>query len=259
MSDYSLELEFAKRLAKKAGVIMKQYFNQDQQIEIKSDNTPVTIADKQINQMVIDEVKANFPEDGVYGEEASFGKDKDRLWVCDPIDGTMPYTLGIPMAAFSLALVIDGEPILGVAFDPFLDKLFEAELNKGTKLNGEKINVNDEPAKKSVMSFCWFYHSKSKIVNLVSQWFTKKEVSYAKSLSIVYDALLVANGKIDALISLGNRPVDYAAVKIIIEEAGGKTSDLDGKAQKYNQELNGFVCAKPKTHQEIIKMLKDRK
>src|SRR5437868_351607 len=104
--NYSKELNAANEIAFKAGKIMLEYFDGDQQVDTKSDNSPVTIADKLINSMVIEELAKHFPEDGVIGEEESttdYGP--GRKWFCDPIDGTIGYIWGTPTSMFSLALV----------------------------------------------------------------------------------------------------------------------------------------------------------
>src|SRR5690606_7148188 len=105
-------LAFAKTLATEAGQIMRDHFVLGIDTEWKQDATPLTIADTSINQLVIDQVKQRFPTHGVLGEEASFGTDREYLWVVDPVDGTMPYSHGIPTSTFSLALVQNGQPIV---------------------------------------------------------------------------------------------------------------------------------------------------
>ncbi|MDR1032910.1 MAG: inositol monophosphatase, partial [Candidatus Nomurabacteria bacterium] len=129
MNDY---LEFARRLAYAAGGVMLKYFRLGGGIShYKEDNTIVTKADTEINQMVIDRVRATYPGHGVYGEEDSFGRDKNELWVCDPIDGTNMFARGVPVAVFSLAFVVDGEPVMGVVYDPFTDRLYTAVKGEG--------------------------------------------------------------------------------------------------------------------------------
>jgi fructose-1,6-bisphosphatase/inositol monophosphatase family enzyme len=136
-------LEFAKGLAKQAGQIMLDYFDGDQQVEIKADNSPVTIADKTINDLVINEIAKAYPDHGVVGEEASTDKqDQEYVWFCDPVDGTKAFTWGLPTAMFSLALVTKGRPVMGVAYDPFLKRMFTAVKGQGAFCNGEKISVS---------------------------------------------------------------------------------------------------------------------
>ncbi len=109
MNEY---LEFAKEIAFEAGNIMKMYFSRKDISSYKGDKTIVTLADKEINAYLIKKVKERFPEHSVDGEEEQFGKSK-YVWVCDPVDGTSMYARNIPVAVFSLALVIDGVSTVG--------------------------------------------------------------------------------------------------------------------------------------------------
>jgi fructose-1,6-bisphosphatase/inositol monophosphatase family enzyme len=135
-------LDFAKRLARDAGDVMLKYFNQSGISHYKGDDTIVTKADTEINQMVIDRVREAYSEHGVYGEEDSFGRDKNTLWVCDPVDGTAMFARGVPTAVFSLALVKDGEPQVGVVYDLFTDRLYSAVKGEGAFCDDTPISVN---------------------------------------------------------------------------------------------------------------------
>lgn len=135
-------LEFAKDIAKEAGKIMLKYFNMDNGASYKGDKTIVTLADTEINSYLIKKVKEKYPNHSVDGEEEQFGK-SDYVWVCDPVDGTAMYARHIPVAVFSLALVIKGESKIGVIYDPFTNNLYTAIKGKGAYKNSEKITVND--------------------------------------------------------------------------------------------------------------------
>ena len=131
-------LEFAKDIAYNAGKIIMKYFNSSNGASYKGDKTIVTLADKEINSYLISRVKEKFPEHSVDGEEEQFGK-SDYVWVCDPVDGTAMYARHIPVAVFSLGLVINGESQLGVVYDVFTDSLYTAIKGKGAYKNNEKI------------------------------------------------------------------------------------------------------------------------
>ena len=118
-------LEFAKDIAYQAGKIMLKYFNQDNGSSYKGDKTIVTLADTEINSYLIEKVKEHYPTHAVDGEEEQSGK-SGFVWVCDPVDGTAMYAKHIPVAVFSLSLVIDGVPNVGVVYDPFTDSLYSA-------------------------------------------------------------------------------------------------------------------------------------
>lgn len=110
-------LKFAKDISKKAGKIMLKNFNKENDYSYKEDKTIVTSIDKKINRLVITRVKKKFPTHAIDGEEEKFGK-STYTWVVDPIDGTAMYQRKIPVSVFSIALVKDGKPIVGVVYDP---------------------------------------------------------------------------------------------------------------------------------------------
>ena len=98
-------LDFAKSVAYEAGEIIRKYFVKNPDSEFKKDDSIVTVADKEINDLVIERVKENFPGHAVNGEEASYQQDTKHVWVCDPIDGTNPFAMTVAVSVFSLAYV----------------------------------------------------------------------------------------------------------------------------------------------------------
>src|SRR3989344_6391631 len=137
-------LTFAKNLALNAGNIMLKYFQVGLDSKVKSDNSIVSVADEEINQLVIDEVSKKFPDFSVFGEEGSVHKKSNFVWVCDPLDGTVPFVKGLPVSVFSLALVEDGKPIVGVVYDPFTKRLYCGTLGGGATLNDSSIIVSNK-------------------------------------------------------------------------------------------------------------------
>ena len=135
-------LEFAKEIAYKAGEVMIKYFKGNTNASYKYDQTIVTKADTEINSYLVERVKKEFPTHCVDGEEEQFGE-SNYVWVCDPVDGTAMYARHIPIAVFSLALVVDGTPIIGVVYDPFTDILYSAIKEQGAYKNGKKLTVNN--------------------------------------------------------------------------------------------------------------------
>lgn len=246
--------DFAIALARDAGKIMLDYFDtKKNKIEIKEDNSPVTIADKEINELVIKRIAQEYPDHGVIGEEeSSYSGDEKYVWSCDPIDGTIPYLYGMPMSMFSLALVdrSDGQPIVGIIYDPFFDRLYSAQKGKGAFLNNEQISVNDQAklygelvavdGKKLFDAF-----------ELASE-FRKVNVHVIKLASVVYAGSFVPKGSSVGVVFANDTAYDVAALKIIIEEAGGQTSDLDGNEQRYDEVMNGFVGSNGHVHDELL-------
>jgi fructose-1,6-bisphosphatase/inositol monophosphatase family enzyme len=251
---YEKELEVAKELAIQAGAIMLQYFDGDQQIEIKADNTPVTVADKLINDLVIQKLVEAFPNDGIIGEEKSTTEyGMGRKWFCDPIDGTKAYVWGVPTAMFSLALVIDGRPVLGVAYDPFLKKLYEATLGSGSYCTSNRLSVSTLTLKGSVVAVT---STAEKMRTLA--YISKLEEAGAKLASFsgaLYKGTLVARGKFSAYLEGGVNAHDMAALEVIVTEAGGMVTNFKGETLNYSAPFKGAVISNSVVHQQLIDIL----
>ena len=250
-------LEFAKNIAKKAGEIMLKYFNQDNGSSYKGDKTIVTLADKEINSHLIEQVKNKYPEHAVDGEEEQSGK-SNYVWVCDPVDGTAMYARHVPVAVFSLALVIDGEPVVGVVYDPFTDSLYSAIKNQGAYKNNVKINVNDyllEDIKTCCHCDMWS-NAKYDICEVFKE--LKKVTRLNDIGSITRASCLVATGDYSLTIFTGteHKHCDIAAVKVIVEEAGGKVTDLFGNEQRYDRSIKGAIISNGLVHDEVVEVIK---
>ena len=254
-------LDFAKDIAKHAGQVMIKYFNQNNGASYKGDKTIVTIADTEINSYLIKKVKEKYPLHSVDGEEEQFGK-SDYVWVCDPVDGTAMYARYIPVAVFSLDLVVKGQSMVGVVFDPFTNSLYTAIKGKGAYKNGEKITVNDYGLEdmKTVCHYDLWVGADYNISKVLQELQTK---TYFVGLgSIIRACMCVASGDFSLAIFPGtkHKNCDIAAVKVIVEEAGGTVTDLFGKEQRYDESINGAVISNGKVQNEVIKKyLKDKK
>jgi myo-inositol-1(or 4)-monophosphatase len=255
----SEELSIALELAKKAGKLIKDNFHLGMKKEYKSDNSELTATDTAVNNLVINTIKNNFPTHSVLSEEGSFKvENSDYVWVCDPIDGTFPFSHGIPTCVFSLALTKKGVPILGVIYDPFIDRLFLAEKGKGAFLNNKKISVSDkkEIAHAAIGSSMGGRKSKLDIIELKNKIYDLN----AKIIdlgSITYMGCLVCCGELDANIFTGKNPWDSAALKIIAEEAGAIVTSISGEEQLYDGDINGHLIANPALHKILLKLIKE--
>ena len=248
--------EFCESLAREAGKIMKEVFTLSVDKEWKEDNTPVTVADTKINSLVIEEVKKQFPNQDIKGEEESYlDNNSEYVWVCDPVDGTIPFSHGIPTAVFSLALVKDGKPIVGVIYDPWSDRLYFAEKGKGCFLNNEKIQVNkSNDCKKSLIGVTTWRTGKYDISNIYQE-LNNKFLQILDLGSFIHMGALVAPGTFLAAYFPGITAHDGAAVKIIVEEAGGKVTDAFGNEQRYDQPIKGFLATNGTIHQEMLDLI----
>ena len=259
MADCSKELAAAKDIARQAGVIMRKYFDDDTPIDRKADDSPVTQADLEINRLVIEELSKQF-DDGIVGEEESTAEyGMGRRWICDPIDGTRAFTWGLPTAMFSLGLVIDGVPVVGVAHDPFLDRLYEAVTGGGSYCNGKPIHVSTVEISGGSVAISGSPEralenpaQAALIANLLGK--KARLVGFSGS---VYRACLVARGKLVGYVEKDINAHDLAAVEVIVKEAGGMLTDFDGNSLNYSKAFKGAVISNTVTHAELLACVKD--
>ena len=266
--DLNEYLEFAKRIAHHAGDVMMKYFNQKDITTVKDDNTLVTLADTEINSYLIEQVKAHYPTHAVLGEEESYSPESSSsnqentgcrpqaCWVCDPVDGTANFARGIPLFAFSLALVIDNVTVLGVAYDPVLKNLYSAIKGQGAFKNGKKFTTKqralDDPrafgSHSARVTIGPFIAELSK--HLPTKWYT----AYC---AIVPELVKVAEGEITFAASIYARKADYfidiAAVQLIVTEAGGRITDFAGKEIPPFSKISGLVASNGLVHDEVLR------
>jgi myo-inositol-1(or 4)-monophosphatase len=256
MQSYKDELEVAMSIAREAGPIILKYFDIDQEIEIKDDKSLVTIADKLINTMVIDRLRTAFPEDGIIGEEESTAEyGMGRKWFCDPIDGTAGYVWGIPTAMFSLALVIDSVPVLGVVFDPFLNKMYTGVRGEKSFCNDTMIHVSDKNFETGIVAVSGGIRHLVE-TNFYNNLRTKTKTRLATFSGAVYKSCLVAKGKFIGYSETGINAHDVAAIHVIVENAGGKITALDGSPLDYSKPFKGAIISNGVVHNELIELCK---
>jgi len=249
--------KFAEEMAMEAGKIMKDHFMIGMIREFKQDTSPVTRADLKINSLLIEKVSELFPEHSVIGEEESnIKKGGEYIWVCDPVDGTIPFSLGVPISTFSLALVKNGEVILGVVYDPFCDRLYSAQKSGGAFLNGKKISVSkNDNFEKAWIEYEMWNRSKYDIQPLIDE-LKKLGTGLVHFASFVNPSMLVAAGEFSATIFPHITAHDAAAVKIIVEEAGGKVTDIFGNEQRYDKPINGLLASNGAIHSRLVELSK---
>lgn len=247
-------LKLAKGIAEGSADIALKYFGFNVQKTWKSDNTPLTEADTKINKFVIEEIGKVFPDHSVQGEEETSNKEGSKyIWVCDPIDGTMPYSLGLPIFTFSLALVdqSNGQPILGLINDPVHKNMYWAYKGAGAFRNGEKISVSkDNKLDRTYLCLDGSQSNYSKMDSIAA--LRGKGAKVMTLLSFIYGAVQVPNGKFAGAVFINRYAHDVAALKIITEEAGGKVTDLEGKERRYDENGNGCILSNGPLHQDIL-------
>jgi histidinol-phosphatase len=253
MEQKSEFLEVGLRAAKEAEKVLLKYFNEGGLEErLKKDGSPVTKADTEAQKVIIDIIRTVFPDHEFLGEENSDVESitsKSYLWIIDPIDGTKSYVRKNPLFATQIALMHDGQIILGISNCPALGELMYAEKDLGTFLNHKpviisKVNTIEEGA----ISFgnIKYFDKHGQMSNLVNLC---KSTKWARGIGDFWSYHLLAQGKIDAMIEAETKIWDIAALTIIVEEAGGKMTDLTGKP--IDLESSSAIATNGLIHREI--------
>lgn len=258
MNDYASEMEFAVNLAKQAKEIALRVFGLQVEAQIKADKSPVTQADLDINELVIEAVKVAYPEYGVLGEEASFEPERKNLWVVDPIDGTQPFTIGAPLSTFCLGLVEDGEVKLGVVYDFFTERLYSAIKGQGAYVNGDqKLMVSQaDSLEGGYVVLSSRMGNQSPTVGEYYDWLNAQGATVFAFRSGAYGYMSVAASRSIAAITGFCKPWDLAAPKVILEEAGATITDFSGRPINYDQTGGGVLITNGRVHQTLLDGLK---
>jgi len=220
---------------------------------IKADLSPVTETDIAINKKIIEIVQKEKPAWAVMGEEEQWNTESEIKLFVDPIDGTKPFIWGQATFGCMFSLVVDGKVISAVVVNPVLRRTVVAEQGQGSWIYETKtqIFVSD---KGSFQGQVVFLHSKSAQCagTLVSQ-----KGSFVAGNSAAEVAVMTAKGSwVGAILNLPS-PHDIAASKIIVEEAGGKVTDLHGNDQRYDGLLNGAIISNGLLHDQLVEMYKN--
>ena len=233
--DWRIRYDLAVTVAQEAGAVAFGHFNSALEVELKQDASPVTLADRQTEALLRSRLLAAFPGDGFLGEEsgAQAGSTGFR-WIIDPIDGTRNFVRGIPLWATLVGLEYQGEQIAGIAYVPALGLLYRALRGDGTYCGERRICVSNIDA---LGDSLMFYSSLSWFIKAgYQQTFEKlaQLVQRQRGFGDFYGFVLVAQGSGEIMVEYGVHPWDVAAIRVIVEEAGGRFSNWDG-AQDINR------------------------
>lgn len=255
---YKEYLEFAKEIASYAGSVMMKYYDRGVDLDYKEDKTVVTLVDKKINSYLIEKVKERYESHSVNGEEESYQGSGEYMWVCDPLDGTGSYVNHIPVFVFSLALVQNGEPIVGVVYNANEDKMYTAMKGEGAFCNGVPIHVNSKKiGDLGYKTNVEIFHNP--IIDEVSLIKELKDPSKISSIgSVARSAMAIAEGYFSCDIFPGTEHgnCDIAASYLIVTEAGGKVTDLYGNEQRYDRGIKGAIISNGISHAQILEIVK---
>ncbi len=244
--------DFGTKLIIESSNIIKHYFRKDFKIESKQDSSPVTIADKQTEETLREMIMKEFPDHGIIGEEyGEYNPKAACTWVIDPIDGTKSFIAGTPLFGTMLALVNNGNPILGIINFPILDETLIGDGNI-TELNGKKVSFRNCNNLSSALLLTTDimniekYHDFEKFSALI------KRVKLFRTWGDCYGYYLLATGYADIMIDPVMSPWDFLSLMPIIKGSGGIITDYHG-----NDPLHGksIIAASKNLHAEVIKIL----
>lgn len=224
-------LEFAVEVAWRAGRAALAHYQTGIGAETKPDDSPVTAADRGAEQIARELITTKFPHDGIIGEEfGAVRPDASRRWVLDPIDGTRTFIRGVPLFGCLLALEEDAEPVIGVMYFPALDETVYAARGEGCWWNGRRALVSDETKLDKSLILT------TDVENIERQNFTdgwnrvRSRAGLVRTWGDCYGHALVATGRAEAMFDPMMSVWDAAALRPIVEEAGGVFTDWHGNA-----------------------------
>lgn len=257
------ELNSAIDAAQKAGAIIMNYYKSEYEIRDKSYHNPVTTADHAADTYLKNTLTNAYPKYGWLSEETVDTEerlDKNRTWVVDPLDGTKEFIEGVPHFVVSVALVEDGQPVIGVLYNPASDELFTGAKDEGAFLNGERLSCSTEKDFKKMV----ILNSRSETRNGLWKPYAADFKEQRAIGSVAYKLGLTSAAQADIFASL--RPKnewDICAGHCILREAGGEMVTLEGKPITYNNKKTlitpGLIASNAEIQEDSINLFRQKK
>jgi histidinol-phosphatase len=247
-------LEVALAAANLAAKDIMAHYHGNFKVEIKPDQTPVTVADHRAEEIIRSTLLKTFPDHGFFGEES--GKDKpgaEYLWLVDPIDGTKSFVGGYGMFSTQIALMCQGELVLGVSSAPAAGEMAWASRGAGAKLDGSPVRV------RAVSDLSDASVSTGNLQSLAGsdKWpnlgRVLAQVNRTRGYGDYYHYHRLANGQLDAVIESDVNILDIAALYVIVTESGGVFTDLQGRP--VGLDTTSVLASTPELHPLLLEML----
>jgi len=246
--------EIAIKAAKKAGKVLIDNFKKPIKAKAKGDRNLVTDIDLKAEDVIIKLIKGEFLEDSILSEESRYLRSKTEFkWIIDPLDGTHNYIHKIDVFGTSIALQFGGEVVLGVIYMPLTDELYVAQKHRGAYLNGRKLKVSERKLKESTLIYdSSIRYNKEPMLKglgkLADAVFNVRMFgSTARHLSYI------AEGKTEIDVEFNDKVWDFAAGLLLVEEAGGKCVDFQGK--RWNTNTRGYIASNSIVYKDILNMI----
>ena len=221
-----------EQIAREAGALLLDFFHRRVKIEYKGDADLVTEADRSSEKLILERIRAHWPSHEVVGEEgARIETGSNYRWYVDPLDGTTNFAHGFPVFCVSLGLAFRDKREAAVVYDPTRDELFAAERSRGAFLNGRKIEVSKTPKlAQSLIATGFPSHKRHKNPNIYFyHQLTLRTHGVRRAGSAALDLASVACGRFDGFWEFNLNAWDTAAGILLVEEAGGKVTGLQGR------------------------------
>lgn len=242
---------------------LRRYFNNaDLKISNKEGiNNWVTEADHASEKVIIDMIRKDYPDHFILSEETGeLSSNSEYKWIIDPIDGTINFASGIPICCVSIGLEKDGKMLLGAVYNPFIEELFFAQKGFGASLNDKRISVSRKTEvihSCLVTGFPYTYLDSENGPLQVFERFIRKGVPVRRLGSAAIDLCWVAAGRFDGFYEHKLQAWDSAAGFLIVEEAGGKVTDFEGRP--YSPYQPHILATNGRIHEEMLEVIHNRK
>ena len=248
-------LQFASTVADAARRPSLRYFRAGPELLIKADGSPVTVADRETEQVIRNLLSRSYPRHAVMGEEHGWTpSDQPYTWIVDPIDGTKSYLAGVPTFGMLLALLYDGAPVLGIIDIPALDERWCGVAGQATSMNGRPAKTGSctavEQAVLTIISPDKLEGDERAAVDALSRM-----ARVCRYSSDGYSHPLLASGYVDMVVAVGQQPFDYLAVVPVVEGADGRITDWAGKPLGLDSDGRILVTATPELHRDALNVL----
>ncbi len=255
-------IELAIRAAREAGAILQDFAARGFQIEHKGRINLVTEADLASERHIKELIASHYPNHRILAEESGASAHAhnavgEYTWIIDPLDGTTNFSHGFPCYAVSIGVERKGQSVVGVIYDPSRDEMFAAERGAGATCNGQKIRVSEiEKLERALVVSGFPYDVRERMDEYLPAWreFLKHAQGVRRLGAAAIDMACIANGSMDGFWESGLNAWDVAAGWVIIEEAGGRVTKLDGSA--FDNHSASLLCTNGLIHEEMLAVLK---